>query len=154
MLLLVRHGEAKAQADDPQRALSELGRAQAAAVARAVRALCPGLRELWHSGKLRAEQTAGILAGALGRPEGVHARSGLEPEAPAARIAAELAGLERDLAIVGHLPHLGRLAALLLTGRESPGFFDFPAAGALGLEPEEGGWKVRWFITPEICGVY
>ena len=153
MLLLVRHGEARAESEDPRRALSEPGRAQAAAVARAVRELCPGLRELWHSGKLRAEQTARILAEALGRPRGARAHPGLEPAAPAARTSAELVGLDRDLGIVGHLPHLGRLAALLLTGREAPDLFLFPTAGALCLERKEGGWTVRWFLTPETCRV-
>jgi phosphohistidine phosphatase len=153
VLLLVRHGEARAEAEDPQRALSELGRAQASAVARAVGALRPGLRELWHSGKLRAEQTARILGEALACPEEVRAHPGLEPNAPAARIAGELVGLDRSVGIVGHLPHLGRLASVLLTGREEPELFQFPAAGALCLEREESGWKVRWFLTPETCGI-
>lgn len=157
MLIVVRHGEARPAEQDPARGLSEEGSRQAAAVARALRALRLEPAAVWHSGKLRAEQTARVLADALGAGERVQPHAGLEPGSPAARTAAEIAEIaetdeeDRTLIVVGHLPHLGRLLSLLLAGREEPDLFRLPPAGAVGLERAEGGWQVQWFLTPATC---
>jgi len=151
MLLIVRHGEAKSQEEDPQRGLSDRGRIEVAAVARALRALKPEVATIWHSGKPRAEQTARLLADALGAGKRVQPHSGLDPGSPAARTAVELRDPAEDLAIVGHLPHLGRLLGLLLIGKEEPVLFQLPPAGVVCLERTESFWQVLWFLTPETC---
>ena len=78
-------------------------------------------------------------------------RSGLDPMDPVEPVAEQIAELAGDLMIVGHLPFLARLAALLVTGRDSSDVAAFPACGLLCLEG--GGqdpWQIRWMIVPEI----
>lgn len=58
LLLLAHHGEAVGPEVDPRRPLSERGRAAVERLAHsaALRGVKPGV--VWHSGKLRAKQTA------------------------------------------------------------------------------------------------
>jgi phosphohistidine phosphatase len=151
VILIVRHGQAKAKEEDPQRGLTAQGQAEVQRVAGALRSLLlPAMAEIRHSGKLRAEQTASILSQALGGR--VRACPGLEPEDPAAATAAELQAATANLAVVGHLPHLNRLLSYLLLRQETPELFRLPAAGAVCLEREEGLWRVLWMLTPETSG--
>ena len=61
-LYLVQHGEAKPEAEDPQRPLADAGRQAVEHVAR--QAARAGVRPqvILHSGKLRAQQTGEIMA--------------------------------------------------------------------------------------------
>jgi phosphohistidine phosphatase len=151
LILILRHGEAKSKEEDPQRGLTDAGRSEVARVAGALRSLLPTPDAIWHSGKLRAEQTARILSQAMGAGERLRARPGLNPDDLAAATAAELKAYTGNLVVVGHLPHLNRLISLLLTGREEPELFQLPAAGAICLEREQGLWRMRWMLTPETC---
>jgi phosphohistidine phosphatase len=45
--------------------------------------------------------------------------------------------------LVGHLPHLARLAGLLLTGSSDRSVIRFCQGGLVGLEQTHTGWMVR-----------
>ena len=47
-----------------------------------------------------------------------------------------------DLMLVGHLPHLERLAALLVTGNAEHAVVGFPAGGLVALDRTEERWLV------------
>ena len=64
-LYLVQHGEALSKDVDPERALSDAGRADAERLARFLAPRRLTLSRVLQSGKLRAQQTAEILAGAF-----------------------------------------------------------------------------------------
>jgi phosphohistidine phosphatase len=51
--------------------------------------------------------------------------------------------------LVGHTPHLARLASLLLTGDPEGDFIDFSMGGVACLRREGDRWRLRWLITPE-----
>jgi phosphohistidine phosphatase len=58
---------------------------------------------------------------------------------------------EEDLLIAGHLPHLAKLAALLVAGDETKLVVRFQQGGVVCLEQdEEGRWAVAWMVVPEI----
>src|SRR5437899_75323 len=76
---LVQHGEAKPEQEDPARPLTDRGRREVERVARAARRSGVGVAEILHSGKLRAQQTAELLAAALSPVGGVRAVAGLAP---------------------------------------------------------------------------
>ncbi len=78
-LYLVRHGEAMSAEEDPGRPLSDRGRREVERVARAVSGRCPSLERIAHSGKLRAQQTAEIMAEHLKPCDGVSSLPGLAP---------------------------------------------------------------------------
>ena len=86
---LVRHGDAVSSQFDPQRPLSEQGRADIQKVASFIKPLGISVEHVWHSGKLRAAQTAEILAGAVLVEEDCSAHEGLRPNDDVTIIAEE-----------------------------------------------------------------
>jgi phosphohistidine phosphatase len=152
-LYLVQHAEAKPEDEDPERRLSDEGIRNAGRVAAALRPLGLDVGVVWHSGKARARQTAELLAPALsGRPEIVQ-RDGLAPKDDVAPVRAVIEQSAGDLMVVGHLPFLGTLAALLLTGDEAPEIVAFRFACVVCLDRQtDGRWKIVWMLVPELCG--
>lgn len=146
---LVRHGEAKAEYEDPGRPLSERGRRGVEEVARAAAARGVRVSEILHSDMLRARQTADILARSLSPESGVRQVPGLSPGDDPVIAKGELEAAEGPLMLVGHMPHLGRLASLLVAGEPERGVVDFPAAGLVCLSCEKGVWRVEWTLRPD-----
>jgi phosphohistidine phosphatase SixA len=53
--------------------------------------------------------------------------------------------------IVGHLPFLSGLAALLLCGNANQAVVEFKTAGIVRLDRrEDGSWGLVWNLPPEI----
>ena len=150
-LYLVQHGEAKSEAEDPQRSLTERGIDEVRNVAGVAKKMGLHPSKIYHSGKQRAKQTAEIFAGSLDRPS--EATQGLNPN-DEVRVWAERISMEReDLMIVGHLPFLEKLASFLMTGKETHRLVFFRYGSIVCLErKEDGGWGVRWILTPEMTG--
>jgi phosphohistidine phosphatase len=153
---LAQHGEALSEEQDSRRPLSDTGRAAVAKVANylAVRVphlIDPPIGELRYSGKLRARETAEILGQALCPKVRPTAVDGMQPNDDPHRIQPELES-RRDacaaLMLVGHLPHLARLAGLLLTGDVGKSPVRVVNAAVLRLGFRGGSWAVDWFITP------
>lgn len=150
-LYLVQHGEAVPESQDPSRPLTERGRREASMVAAAAARAGVKVARILHSGKLRAAQTAEVFAEHLKPERGVGRAEGLDPLADPAPWADRLSREGEDLMIVGHLPHLSKLASLLLTGSEEQEPVKFRMAGLLCLEREDGKWRVAWYLTPELA---
>jgi phosphohistidine phosphatase len=147
---LVQHGEAKKEAEDPQRDLTEKGRMEVEYVAHYLKRLNAQVNQLFHSGKTRARSTAQILAWHLRPPAGVTDAPGLAPLDEPETWAGRLAPMDEDIMLVGHLPHLGRLAALLMAGDKEKPVVNFRMGGAVRLQrmaPDQ--WAVDWMVLPE-----
>ena len=148
-IYLVQHGESKSEEEDPERHLTERGIDEVQGVADFLRPLELVVDTVWHSGKTRAQETGELLAEALRAP--LVERAGLGPRD---QVAATKEALERtggNLMIVGHLPFLGKLAALLVTGSEQNEIVKFQFGSVLCLERHDGEkWKVAWMITPAL----
>lgn len=151
-LYLVQHAEAKSKVEDPERPLSEQGQADIRKVAAYVAAWAPlQVSHIIHSGKTRAQQTAEVLAQALSPSEGVTVSADLPPLAEPTIWAGRLTDIQTDVMLVGHLPHLSKLAALLLCQNENKKIVDFQMGGIVCLGRDEAGdWSVRWMVTPQI----
>jgi phosphohistidine phosphatase len=146
---LVRHGEAKLEYEDSRRPLSDSGRRDVEKIARAAAAKEIKVSEILRSGKLRAKETAEILAGFLSPARGIREISGLSPEDDPLVAKAEIETSGEGLMLVGHLPHLGRLAALLLVGNSEKKIVDFAPATMICLSRESGIWRLGWTLSPE-----
>jgi phosphohistidine phosphatase len=149
-LVLVQHAEARPKAEDPNRSISEAG---AEATRRmAAWAATAGLQvdRVQHSGKLRAEQTAQILAEDLKPDKGVIATPGLNPNDDVRPMAKTVNATEEAIMLVGHMPFMSRLASLLLAGEPEAGVVDFKTSGIVGLSRSEGEWSLSWAVTPEL----
>lgn len=149
---LVQHGEAKSEAEDPERSLTEQGEATVHRVATwAVRAGIT-VDQIRHSGKKRAAQTAAILAAALKPPQGAVAVSGLNPNDDISSVAEILDTESTAIMLVGHLPFLNRLASLLAAGDPERDIIRFQNAGIVCLSRQDGKWSIRWAVPPELLG--
>jgi phosphohistidine phosphatase len=67
---------------------------------------------------------------------------GLAPNDNPSIWGARLAAATSDVMLVGHLPHLERLAGLLVNGDAAQPVVGFPAGGLVVVERQEGGWRV------------
>jgi len=145
---LVRHGEAVSAQIDPQRPLSARGRAEVAEVARLALSREVQVAELRHSGILRAQQTADILGDYLKPPGGVRPTAGLLPEDDPEIVKTELEAAEQPILLVGHLPFMSRLAALLIKGDAARSINEFSPATMLCCAQVGAGWQIDWWIAP------
>jgi phosphohistidine phosphatase len=142
-LYLVRHGEAKPDAEDAARPLTARGRQVVDRVGRAAAERGVEVAEIRHSGLLRARQTAEILATHLRPRGGVRAATGLAPEDDPDIARAEYGESGGPLLLVGHLPHLARLEARL-TGRQTE--LSLQPGTMLALVRSANGWELTWRI--------
>jgi phosphohistidine phosphatase len=150
-LYLVQHAEAKREEEGPARDLTAKGLQDIRKVAAFAGNLSLAVSRVLHSGKTRARSTAEVLATALQPVNKVAATDGLAPLDDPGIWAARIGQMTEDTVLVGHLPHLARLAALLLC-READGSpinFKMGALVCLG-RPEKGQWGVEWMVAPEI----
>jgi phosphohistidine phosphatase len=141
MLFLVHHADAVDALVDPQRPLSEAGRTHIENLA--VRARTRGVKPavIWHSGKLRARQTAEPLWRACNSLAEFSAARGLQPDDPPEWMRDVVNEDPRDIMLVGHMPHMARLLALLLERSEGA---PFPAHGLVALERSASRWVEVW----------
>ena len=150
-LFLVQHAEAKSKEADPERLLSDQGRADIQKVAAFLGGSGLQVHRILHSGKLRARQTAETLAEHLAPSGSASETDGLAPLDDPSIWEQRLTEIDEDLVLVGHLPHLGKLAALLLTGDSERSVVAFQLGGVVSLGRDEAGhWSVRWMVVPEI----
>ena len=156
-LYLIRHGIAEdrgeAWPDDTKRPLTDRGIARLKKEARGLARLGVTFDVVLTSALVRARQTADAVAGAFEpRPPIVT----VESLAPGGTYQAVLADLEKQsrrsrIALVGHEPGLGELAARLV-GSRHPIEFKKGAVCRIDFEtlPPAGPGALRWFITPKI----
>jgi len=148
---LVQHAEALSKEQNPDRPLTEAGRADIDRVGQHL-AIVVGLQvaRIWHSGKTRAAQTAEALASQLHPPLGVRSAEGLSPNDDPRIWGEQLSAMAHDVLLVGHLPQLARLAGLLLTGNPDQQPVSFRNGGVVCLSKEQDGWTVAWALTPQL----
>jgi len=149
-LYLVQHGEAEQQNAGLVRPLTGKGRNDVRKVSLAV-ATHMQVSRILHSGKLRALQTAEILEEVLHPPAGITETDGLSPSDDPAIWAKRLHEMSEDIVLVGHLPHLQRLAGLLLCGTTENKVVEFRQGGICALERSDAGtWSLCWVIIPRL----
>jgi phosphohistidine phosphatase len=149
-LYLVRHGEAVSTDVDPSRPLTQVGWLAVERIAGWAAAADIRPDEILHSGKLRAEQTAEVLADYLMPAKGSTVRRGLGPDDDVRPLVDSLIGADRTLMIVGHLPFLGRLLSQLVVGDANRPVVQFEAAGLVGLQLQDGHWTITCVVDPEL----
>jgi phosphohistidine phosphatase len=149
-LYLIQHGEAKSEAEDPERSLTTQGEEEVRGAARVSKRLDIQASKVYHSGKRRAHQTAEIIANALKLP--VESAQGLNPLDDVRPWAERISKETKDLIIVGHLPFLEKMVSFLLCGDETARLvlFRYGAIACLD-QKEDGRWAVRWILTPEMA---
>lgn len=149
-LYLVRHGQAASNSENPERPLTEKGRADVSKLAGFLKGLDISVGVIWQSGKTRAAQTAEIVGSVVKSVEGIVERKGLSPNDSVEDIALEINSSDNDIMIVGHLPFVGHMATYLTTGRPDD-LVGFNESSIACLERDHSGkWWLTWMIHPGI----
>ena len=154
-LYLARHGDALSKDEHPNCPLSDKGRQDVGLMAAFLARTRPSISWLVHSGKVRAIQTALMFAETLGPGRMVEeATEGLAPEDPPVFVANTVNDWPEDPMLVGHLPHLARLAGLLLTGKTEETVVHFQPGTVVCLERNKNsdGWTINWAVCPKLLG--
>lgn len=151
LLYLIQHAEAKREEEDPSRGLTDKGFQDIKNIASYAEKLNINIKQVFHSGKKRALQTAEVLAVHLKPAKAISETDGLAPMDDPQIWAERISKMEEDTMLVGHLPHLARLASLLLCGDKNRSVVDFKMGGIVCLKRDEDGkWSVEWMIIPEV----
>ncbi len=97
---------------------------------------------MWHSGKLRARQTAEAFWRACNALAEFSATRDMQPDDPPEWMRDRLRGERRDILIAGHFPHLPQLLSILTESASAT----FPQHGVVALETSDDGetWKEIW----------
>ncbi len=151
MVYLVQHGDAVDKTYDPDRPLTDAGRHAVERVAAFVAKAGVTIPAIWHSDKTRARETAEILAVHVAPGISPAERKGLKPNDDVTAIAKELQEQESDVALVGHMPHLSRLAGLLTTGKADADVIAFERGGVVAIQRDAAGkWRIAWVLPPSL----
>ena len=154
-IYLVQHGVAVPKDENPEKPLSDSGRDDIKKMASFLGRSRISAARVLHSGKLRALETALLLAEVLGPGNVVEeADSCLAPNDPTDELFAAIDGWTDDTIVVGHLPFMSKMVSRLVTGDEEETVVHFKPGSVACLERGEngGGWTVQWFLRPELLG--
>ena len=107
---------------------------------------------VFHSKQLRAKQTAAILSESIKRTPIVHEVEYLEPGSDIYSVYNLIKIADKDVAFVGHLPHLNRLASVMLGNSTEDISIKFKNAGVVCLVRKENSssWALEWNMTPDV----
>ena len=131
---------------DPMRPLSDRGRVEVDMLARKAAELGARPDMIWHSGKLRARQTAEAYWKRCNPLAAFSAMRGLQPTDPVEWIVEAVSIESKSILLAGHFPHLPRLFAHLLDNADAVS--TFPLNGVVAMEKVEGKWAERWRLAP------
>lgn len=153
-LTLIRHGIAEPADDDTDdfsRPLTKRGRKRFREVVRGLEALGVGFTHVVHSPKVRALETAQLLAPLL---DGVLEPTRLLLGKPGPGLLG-LLSLHEQVAVVGHEPHLSTLLSWLTVAqnaRASGQTFELKKGAVAMLEgtPTPGGMNLTALIPPRV----
>jgi phosphohistidine phosphatase len=157
-LYLIRHGLAAERGDeypdDSKRPLTSQGISRVRKEARGLDELGVVFDQILTSPLVRARQTADVLAEAMKAKAPVATSDALAPAGTPAGVIQDLlkhAKKSSRIALVGHEPNMGELAARLV-GARTP--FDFKKGAVCLLEfdalPPKGVGHLRWFLPPRV----
>ncbi len=150
-LYLVQHGKSLPKDKDPEEGLSAEGTEEVERIADVAKGCNINVRQILHSGKERARQTAAIFEAALNPQEPMREMKGLKPLDDVEKIVPVILA-EPDLMLVGHLPFMERLASYLVAGSADKRVFKFQNGGIVCLDREtpQGEWFIKWALMPKI----
>ena len=150
-IYLIRHGEAAEQDNGGETNLSEWGKFEVEKTGTEIADRIDNLDIIFHSDKLRAQQTAKIIQTKLkfNATVPINEMEGLKPNDSAEEIAEWAGQVQNDIMLVGHLPFMNNLAGLLLKESEKNYSLSFGTACVASFKRgESDDWMLLWFYNP------
>ena len=156
-LYLIRHGVAaergEAWPDDTKRPLTDEGVRRLRKIADGLAGIGVSFDVMLTSPLVRAKQTAEIIASGLNPHPPIVTTDALAPGGSYAAVLDDLAkqARRRRIALVGHEPGLGALAARLIASRHALEFMKGAVARIdVAALPPTGAGSLHWFLTPRL----
>lgn len=148
-LYLMRHGEAKSNAQNIEPELTESGKTQVKKIANNLSIKDVSFTQVYHSKKKRAHQTAEIMIDILTPGLTARVHNKISPNDDPEIIFKEMSNWNEDTLITSHLPFVPDLITLL-TGRDAYTFsISFEPATLVCLEKNNNSnWDLKWSIAP------
>ena len=147
-LYLMRHGQAAASPQNPEQVLTAAGRAAIERLAGQLAQQGCALRRIIHSDKIRARQTAEIMAARIAPDVIPETYPGLRPNDNPLILASDINAWQEDTLIVSHLPFIPGLLSLLSIAPRSGGDIDFEPGTIVCLTPAAEYWQIEWLSAP------
>ena len=150
-LYCVRHGHAEqsfnANGERPltQKGIEEINKMAIYLAHRDIRIV-----HVMHSGKLRAQQSAAILAEALAKNQLIEICELLGSGYPTTLFIGRIQKWHDDTLLVGHMPFMSQLVSALVLGNSYPDILLFPPATVVCLERFENRWILNWVLRPDL----
>ncbi len=146
-IYIVRHGKAVSGNKNSQRPLSKEGKEETKIIASLLKKSQISPDAIWHSGKLRAEETAEIFKDILCVKRNCIKMEELLPNGHVEPIKKDIISLNESIMIVSHIPFVERMAGLLLGAGSFPLVFE-PSSAACFQAEEKRSWRLKWLINP------
>jgi phosphohistidine phosphatase len=150
-LYLVQHGEACAKEVNPERPLTDQGKADIDRLAAFLKRA--GIRpdRVIHSEKLRAIQTAERLAAAIAPGVELEASGIINPNDNPQAFDWQSESWDRATLVVGHLPFMAKLVSHLVIADEDRLITAYQPGSIVCLElASNAHWQITWMIRPEL----
>lgn len=109
------------------------------------------LAAIYHSSKLRTQQTAEIIHQTLAQNIPLMSLTSLHPLAPLEPVIEQLLTEKNDILFVTHLPFIQRLVSKLLLDDEYKNLLNLPVGCLVKLEFHDRQWSLAWLVNPELC---
>jgi phosphohistidine phosphatase len=152
-LYLVQHGEACTKEVNPERPLTDQGKADIDRLATFLNQAGVKVERVIHSGKLRAQQTAKQLAQAIAPEVELEVSGLINPNDNPKAFDWQSESWDRDTLIVGHLPFMAKLVSHLLIDDENRLITAYQPGSIVCLEHIKAAeWHINWMIRPELLG--
>ena len=149
-LYLVRHGEARTELEDISKPLNDKGRQDIRHLGRTLRNMNIQVHRIFHSGRLRAEETAKLLADSQEGTLEVEKTEGLGPNDDISKTLDWVNAEQEDLMLVGHLPFMASLLEALVATSDPEELPTFDSGNLVGLERIGDTWQIFRHIGPKM----
>ena len=146
-LYFAQHGIAVSKNDDPERPLSKDGISQTKAIAKQLRRSGIPVSAIFHSDKLRAQQTAEIFSSILNTAS-ISQLEHLSPNSDPALI--NHSSTINNALYIGHLPNLEKIVSSLVTGDIESSIVKFHNSAVICLEKSGDHYQVDSYLTPKL----
>lgn len=144
----MQHGDAVDESIDAERPLSKQGIDDIQRLAWRMQKMGVQLAHIFHSGKLRAEQTAEIIAQEVAPAVQPLQVNGLKPNDDPSVIAEDINKMAEDILITSHMPFVSRLCSWLLAGNTEIEFASEPGT-LFCLDKQGKHWRLIGMIRPD-----
>jgi len=148
-LYVLQHGHAVSKEENPDRPLSSQRRHEITRLAEHMAKKDVLIWKIFHSGKLRAEQTAQIISEIASPDVTPEALDGVGPNDDPREFINSLDLSHGSILFAGHMPYVSRLCSILLSG-DTGSNFEFQPGTIACLGCVDGKWSLVCMLRPEV----